>query len=404
MSWIIDQNQVHMTIGSFMHTRDDISQFHNDLEMVKAALLYADRSKLVSVQTHTLLDMNAERDLRKYDPITHLKNTLLSAPNEEVKKTIRESIQMFERAKRRRYSKKGREEFRLLTQWFESHLQTILDRWAMMRSEPAAQELLAAINSGFLEIHPFQSVFDRVTQGTVSGEILAREYFLAVAAAATDNQTYPLFDERTSGMISLKIGSGDLGISSVANQRGKEIALAADLLARLPLFERASVKEILDIRRELEKPLAHFRSSMIKFSDQIQSASWDKDFVRDADQVFRSEVAPAVLALEEEEKSNSFLSKLTAKVADKSLQVGGAVTASGAISALAVRMLNLPLADVAALAVGPAIVAGGVAYTAYTEWKDKQKEIEGNSLFFYYKAGSLLEDGSFRYQDTNVQG
>lgn len=400
MSWIVDQTQVHMTIGSFIRMGAGVSQFPDDLEMVKAALLYADHSKLVSVETATLLDMTAARDLRQRDPITYIKNTLLSAPNDEEKENLRKIIQMFERAKRRRYSKKGREEFAQLTQLFQSHLQSIQDYWARKRSEPAAQELLAAIDSGLVEIHPFQSLFDRLTQETLSGEMVAMEYFSAVAAAATDTQTYPLFDERTSQMISLDIASGNLGISSAANLRGKEISLAADLLARLPLFERASVNEILDIRRELEKPLRNFRSAMIKFSDQIQSASWDKDFAQDADQVFRSEVTPAILALEEEEKSNSFLSKLTAKVADKSLQVGGAVSASGAISALAVRMLNLPLADIAALAVGPAIVAGGVAYSAYKEWKEKQKEIEGNSLFFYYRAGSLLEDGAYRYQES----
>jgi flagellar capping protein FliD len=165
------------------------------------------------------------------------------------------------------------------------------------------------------------------------------------------------------------------------------------------LFERATVNEILDIRRELEKPLWNFRSAMVKFSQQIQSASWDKDFTYDADRVFRSEVTPAVLALEDEKKSSSFLNKLTAKVAEKSIQVGSAVTASAAVTALAVRMLNLPLADVAALAAGPAIVAGGVAYSAYKEWKEQQQKTEGNSLFFYYKAGSLLESRSFEYDD-----
>ena len=42
-------------------------------------------------------------------------------------------------------------------------------------------------------------------------------------------------------------------------------------------------------------------------------------------------------------------------------------------------------------------MAGGVAYSAYKEWKEQQKKTEGNSLFFYYKAGSLLEDRSFEY-------
>jgi hypothetical protein len=267
-------------------------------------------------------------------------------------------------------------------------------------SEPGPADLLEALNSGFLEIHHFESIVDRVMQKTFSGEMLAMDYITAVSAAASDNQTYPLFDEDTRSVISSGLEAGVINLSSTRSNRGKEVALAADLLARLPLFERATVKEILDIRRDLEKPLRRFRAAMIKFSSQIESAPWDKDFPQDADQVFRSEVAPAVMALEEEEKSNSFLSKLTSKVAEKSLQLGGAASASAAISALAVRMLNLPLADVAALAAGPAIIAGGVAYSAYREWKEQQQETEGNSLFFYYKAGTLLENRSFEYEGS----
>lgn len=370
--------------------------------MVKTALLYADHAKLVSLPAFGLIDMDTRHSLDGLDPIAYLRNNLVWTSDEERKSRLSSLIEKFERAKRRRHSKRGKEELRILNEWFTAHLTNIRDHWADMRSEPAAQSLLEAMNSGLLEIHRFKSLFNRMTQEPLSGEEVAMDYITAVSAAASDAQTYPMFDEDTSDIMSSRIASGEFGLSSAATNRGKETALAADLLARLPLFERASVREIIDIRRELEKPLRSFRSAMIKFSDQIQSAPWDKDFAQDADRVFRSEVAPAVLALEGEEKSNSFLNTLTAKVADKSIQVGSAVTASAAISALAVRMLNLPLADVAALAAGPAIVAGGVAFSAYKEWKEQQRDTEGNSLFFYYRAGELLENRSFEYEDPAI--
>jgi hypothetical protein len=34
-----------------------------------------------------------------------------------------------------------------------------------------------------------------------------------------------------------------------------------------------------------------------------------------------------------------------------------------------------------------------------SEWKEQQQAKEGNSLFFYYNAGSLLENRSFEYVD-----
>jgi len=399
MNWIVKQKQVHMTIGSFLHEESDVSEFHNDVQMVKVGLLYADQSKLVSLPAFALIDMDSSRDIRKADPVAYLRNVLLWTSEEGKKKAINHLITSFQRANQRRHSKRGREELKHLNQWFAKELHRLQDEFALRMSEPDAQGLFDAVNSGLLEIHPFKSFFDRVTQETLSGEIIAMDYVRAVSAAASDTQTYPLFDEPTSDMISLGIGEGQITLSTTGVARGKEVALAADLLARLPLFERATVKEILDIRRELEKPLVGFRSAMINFSDRIQSASWDKDFPHDADRVFRSDVAPTILALEDEEQSNSFLNKLTAKVADKAIQIGSVASASAAISALAVQMLNLPLADVAALAAGPAIVAGGVAYSAYKEWKEQQQNTEGNSLFFYYKAGELLENRSFEYDD-----
>lgn len=61
-------------------------------------------------------------------------------------------------------------------------------------------------------------------------------------------------------------------------------------------------------------------------------------------------------------------------------------------------MLNIPLTDVAALAILPTAAIGGAAYTAYTEWKRKQQEVNQNNLFFYYKAGVLMKERIFEYE------
>jgi hypothetical protein len=95
--------------------------------------------------------------------------------------------------------------------------------------------------------------------------------------------------------------------------------LAGHLLARLPSFEQASIDEIIDIRTELDNPLTRFRGAVIKFSDQIRSASWDQDFTSDAETVFHKEVKPSVLEIEEAIKSNRYLDSLLRKFVDKPL-------------------------------------------------------------------------------------
>jgi hypothetical protein len=176
----------------------------------------------------------------------------------------------------------------------------------------------------------------------------------------------------------------------------RKVSLAADLFARLPIFEGATMAEILDIREELDQSLCKFRSAMITFSDSIKNASWDKDFPAEAEGVFRRHVAPAILDLEEQVKSNTFVSKFMRELSTRSFQVGTAITGSAAASALIAQMSSLPLAEIATLAI-PVITIGGVAYKAYDDFKSEERSAEQNNLFFYYRTGVLLQEGTYEY-------
>ena len=48
------------------------------------------------------------------------------------------------------------------------------------------------------------------------------------------------------------------------------------------------------------------------------------------------------------------------------------------------------VSNISATAIGMTIGAGTVACNALYEWEEKTKEIEKNQMFFYYKAGKLL--------------
>ena len=407
MSRPYSQKEVHMTVGALPQVTGEAIDLQLEFQLIKAALLYADRAKLVSLSSSAFINLaNSYNVVRPEDRFKLLKRIAPKYDNEKTKEKLKEFIDIYEYAKRRKHTRRGQKVLKTLDAGLAELFLKHRDRTLARFSKAGGEGVIEAVNSGLLDIHSFESVADRMIDRTITEDFaieVLEEFTAVISGALSGAQSYPVFDEDTSDLITEEMADGQLTISRGHMHRNKEVALAADLLSRLPLFHHATVKEILDIRRELQNPLRNFRAAMIDFSDQIESASWDKDFALDAERVFRCKIEPAVMELEDEEKSNSFLSKLTAKVAEKSLQLGGAVSASGAISALAVRMLNLPLTDVAALAAGPAIVAGGVVYTAYKEWRDKQKEIEGNSLFFYYKAGSLLEDGRFSYEETNNQ-
>ena len=154
--------------------------------------------------------------------------------------------------------------------------------------------------------------------------------------------------------------------------------------------------EILDIRRELDRSLCKFRSAMITFSDAIKNASWDNNFNADAEMVFRRDVSPTIFDLEEQAKSNTIVSKFLRELSNRSFQVGTAITGSATASALIAHVSNLPLAQIATMAI-PVITIGGVAYKAFDEFKLEARAVEQNNLFFYYGVGQLLDDGTYEY-------
>jgi hypothetical protein len=357
--------------------------------MVKAALLYADHAKLCSIVSATLLAIVALGDTPKENRWELFKTLNSWAPDEENEMMLNFLTPIYEQIQREKHTPQGA----ILLRQFEAAL---AEGWADAMEyantfvrEAGGDGIVRAVDSGLLEVHTFESTLRRVVQPEEHRNYVL-EYVGVVSETVSNAHTYPLFDEDTSQIISAGITAGLIPVTDSAIARGKETGLAADVLARLPLFDLATVKEVLDIRRELERPLKRFRSAMINFSESIKTASWDENFPSDADQVFRREVEPAVLNIEEEVQSNKFIAELVRKAVDKPI-----ILAGGSALALAVTTLQLPA--LAALAVGGLVGGGSALYDAYKEWSNKAREIEQNQLFFYYRAGKFLSNGTYEY-------
>jgi hypothetical protein len=148
------------------------------------------------------------------------------------------------------------------------------------------------------------------------------------------------------------------------------------------MFDMVTMDEVIDIRRELERPLVRFRSGIIKFSRDIQNSPWEKDFPLKAEEVFREHVEPAIMDLEDACQSNKFLLKLIPK-----LGTTGVATPS-VIGLLVAEASHLP----GIIAAGLGLSATVATIEAYKEWRKENQQIEGNQLYFYYKASKLLSN------------
>ena len=212
---------------------------------------------------------------------------------------------------------------------------------------------------------------------------ITAELFRMLSDTVSSGETHPMLDDKAGELVRLGVEAGAIAVSESGRGRGRHAGLASHLLRRLPLFDAASVGEILDIRRELDRPLVRFRGAVIEFSKGMRASGWDPDFAGDAEAILVREVAPAVQEVEDAVRNNSFLAELWPRMTRPQDWGAGA-----AIAMAAFNLASLP--EIASLAVGGGVGFAAAARNVYLEHREGQREIEGKRLFFYREAGRHL--------------
>ncbi|GHU75038.1 hypothetical protein AGMMS49992_18170 [Clostridia bacterium] len=215
-------------------------------------------------------------------------------------------------------------------------------------------------------------------------ELLTAEHLRYVQRAISSS--YPILDSLTNMMMG-KLGSDMVvDISDTKKSEYRHGALVNDFIQRLPSFETSSFDEIIDIRSELSNAVTRFRSKTLKYTRSIQEIPWSNDFSIEATLLFDSEVSPAIYEIEEMTKENSFIKNLRSKIfSDKdTLSVLGGLAVG--ISAAGV----LQSATSAIVAGGGAVLLSKIMQTI-SEYVQTRDVIRKKDLYFYYRAAKKLK-------------
>jgi hypothetical protein len=375
----MEQGQFHITIGSSPVAELTLE---NDMRMVKAALLYADKVKLCSFMSSMMLLMMAFKELKPKQQIEFLESVvpMLVSDKSEVDNLLTglRTYKQFGRSKnltKQELLLRAKLQPKIRQMWTD--LGNVVTQ---MLEKAGADSLVYAIRSNLLELHVLGA------SGKTESDAMVKEFVEVLSQTISNSTTYPLFDDQTGNIVRLGVKEGKLNVSAAGIARGKHSALAANLFERLPLFDEAPIDELLDIRTELGRPLIRFRAAVIKFSEEIKNAAWDEDFSIEAETVFHRDVEPAILDIEDAVNANSYLATLARKFVDKPLAI-----ASGSALALLMSQLSA-LPHIVSEVVPIALTSGTVAYDAYKEWQEKSGATEKNCLFFYYKAKVMLSE------------
>lgn len=356
--------EFHITIIPYPPTPKELN-INKEINLIKTAILYGDKVLLISVvpimfssALYLIGQCGKEREIKQ--TIENIKSDkvreLLFAGKEKNESKLKlGEIQEYLKNNKINFKNISKEGFnksiRRLYGASDSAIKEIVSETGIYKLDPL-------IESGLLNIYTFGK--SRILE-----------------------ETYPLFDENVLNLVKVKIKEGKLEISDVDSEKIKQIGFVFNIFQRLPNFENATIDEILDIRKILNKPLIRFRSAIIRLSDDIKYKPWDENFYYDIDKLFIKNIEPALLEIEEECKSNKYLSKLLYTATKSSWEIPAGLGVI--ISKLA------EVSNISATAIGLAIGAGTVACNALNEWKEKTKEIERNQIYFYYKAREILK-------------
>jgi len=392
-----DNQDFHISVG--VQPTDDLS-LEKEIRMVKAAILYGDKVTLYSLKVPSILAISRFNHfplslrLQFFEKIIPYLSSgdgaqkLSSSLNDYKKVMHKEKLNIHELQLKNEFEKK-----------LEQNWRDIAEQTSKFIQGSQIDQINSAIKSGVLELHEFansdndSAALDLMIENAAATAALKAtgrapkseqdkawigEFVENISNSISDDSTYPLFDNATGNLVAAGIRSKGAEVPVLGIDRGKQAELASYLLERLPLFEKASVDEILDIRKELDKPLARFRGAIINFSEDIKSTPWGRDFPPEADRVYLRDVKPALLDLEEDIRSNKFLTTLLKKLGDRSAMLPATSVFSLAIS----QFPSLPKELATSLSIG--LASAYLFYDAYDEWAKKNQSIEQNKLYFYY--------------------
>jgi hypothetical protein len=342
-------------------------------------LLYADKVTLCSYTATIIKRMHDIEALSSEERMRFCLAFLRGrAEHEELVRVIEVFLwyKSLSRSQRRQFSYETIQKYKTVKHQYEEIVEQITEEVKRMAIAGGAAGLQSALKSGLVDLYQFKS--------EDLSEALCYEYFSVIAEATTSSATYPLLDDLTGELIRLGVEERKMQLTNGALHRAKHVGLAADLIQRLPVFDNAKVDEVLAIRRALERPLIRFRAAVMGFSESVDAAPWDEDFVMDTEKVFRQKVEPAVLEIEDAVRRDSYLRELISSLGKKEI-----LLPTSGLGILLSSLGNFHKGVAAGLG-----VAVGVALAAW-EAAEKRRQttaiLEAKQMYFYYHAGASLK-------------
>lgn len=160
--------------------------------------------------------------------------------------------------------------------------------------------------------------------------------------------------------------------------------LSEHVLSTLPGFEEATIDEIIDIRKELNKHIIPYRSAILKMSEEIKGVHDAESLQFECQRIYHQKIEPEVARINAAIHDNNVFRNIAKTVATD----GKIWTAAAGLASViaATGTVISPLSIGTTVTFGTLAIGGGVMKTL-----EKESTLKENEMFFLYEAGNKLK-------------
>lgn len=359
--------EMHITIvaaGDHSHGLD----LAHEIEMVKAAVLYADRVTLASPRTSMVAMVGALAGLsgrERTDAVLAMASQLPQAHDLNA---------LYAALRRKRHRTKDE---LLALRRIERELARAGDdlstRAAGVATEAGLDELLPAIEAGVLDLDPLG-----VGEGDTTVAVERMSDLIADVVAPTST-TLPMFDDGSGGLLRAMLKEGLIPDARLV--RASQAQVATRFIAWVPAFPIADLDSIMIARGSLRSSLVRYRSAVIRLTRELEATPVDDGFESVVVDLYRQHVEPAIQEIDE----LSHQLGLRASMSSAARAGAGRRFAEAAVSFAAAEVAGVPPLLLSALGVSADIAAQVLRERHGTKRQQRQ-----NQFYFLYEADRSL--------------
>lgn len=270
-----------------------------------------------------------------------------------------------------------------------------------MRDASGVRELQPALDAGVLKLTRVDPATDFVTSAMLSHVGAASDptgllgaWFDLLTERLSNSQNRLLFDRDVGNLAQAMMNEGWINRNEVTLRRAGQAAVGSGLVARLPTFPDAPMDELLDLRKDLQAPLANYRAAVASMSKDLPVA-FGGEFSAHIDDLWVSNVDPALAEIRSEVADH----RLTREMAHHAAQDIRTYMAAG--PALFVGLNSMGgLGELISATAGVALPSGAALVQGLSSRRTARDAVKRHDFFYLYESDRRLRRASRRLQTS----